>query len=379
MCSNMQDEFSLFGYGFIAVHVGAGYHSLLHEKDYKQACRAACAEAMKAIKQGFSAKDVVTNAITALEDFPCTNAGIGSNLTKLGTVECDASIMDGNSSAFGAVGALKGIRNPIQVANKLLEGDMTGPSALGLISPIFLAGEGAFLWAVDHGFIACCDEDMITDRSVQTWKRCKSRLELTDVDHKPKTFSLENLCNVSNEGNHMDTVGAVCMDRHGHLCAGVSSGGVIYKIPGRIGQTSIYGSGCWATSRQVNKVGVACCTSGCGEHLVKTMLARECAKLALTRDAVSAVQEGLEDVFLGSPFLSSLEHKLGGVLLLRVEEGETADDCTVDLVWGHTTESMCVGYMTEQDKRPKARLSRIQKGQQHPVLLEGTVYRPPHR
>lgn len=67
MCSNMQDEFSLFGYGFIAVHVGAGYHSLLHEKDYKQACRAACAEAMKAIKQGFSAKDVVTNAITALE------------------------------------------------------------------------------------------------------------------------------------------------------------------------------------------------------------------------------------------------------------------------------------------------------------------------
>lgn len=66
---------------------------------------------MKAIKRGFSAKDVVTIAITTLEDFPCTNAGIGSNLTKSGTVECDASIMDGQSLTFGAVGALKGQLN----------------------------------------------------------------------------------------------------------------------------------------------------------------------------------------------------------------------------------------------------------------------------
>ncbi|XP_044166641.1 threonine aspartase 1-like [Acropora millepora] len=116
-----------------------------------------------------------------------------------------------------------------------------------------------------------------------------------------------------------------------------------------------------------------------GEHLVKTTLAKECAKLALTRDAVSVVREGPEDVFLCSPFLRSVEHKLGGVLLLRVEEGETANDCTVDLVWGHTTEIMSVGYITEQDKRPKVRLSRLQKGQQRPLLVEGTVYRPPHR
>lgn len=112
---------------------------------------------------------------------------------------------------------------------------------------------------------------------------------------------------------------------------------------------------------------------------MKSILAKECAKLASSRDAVSAVQEGLEDVFLGSPFLSTVEQKLGGVLLLRVEEEETADDCTVDLVWGHTTESMCIGYMTEQDKRPKVRLSRLHKGQQHPLLVEGTVYRLPHR
>lgn len=375
----MQDpNSSPFGLGFVAVHVGAGYHSASHENDYKQACRAACAEAMKAIKQGFSAKDIITIAITTLEDFPCTNAGIGSNLTKSGVVECDASIMDGKSLAFGAVGALKGIQNPIQVAGKLLEEDTRGPSILGLIPPIFLAGEGAYQWAVEHGLTTCLDEDLITDRSIQTWKRCKSRLEICDVDrHKP--CPLENLCNLSNEDDHMDTVGAVCVDTHGHLCAGVSSGGVVYKTPGRIGQAGIYGSGCWATRREANQVGVACCTSGCGEHLIKSTLAKECANLALTRDAVTAVQEGLSDIFLGSPFLSSVDQKLGGVLLLRVEGGEDINDCTVDLVWGHTTESMCIGYMAEQDKKSKVRLSRLQKGQQQPLLVEGTVYRVPHR
>ncbi|MCI21821.1 isoaspartyl peptidase/L-asparaginase, partial [Trifolium medium] len=41
-------------------------------------------------------------------DDPCTNAGRGSNLTENGSVECDASVMDGKSGAFGAVGAVPG-------------------------------------------------------------------------------------------------------------------------------------------------------------------------------------------------------------------------------------------------------------------------------
>ncbi|XP_074629714.1 threonine aspartase 1-like [Acropora palmata] len=99
----------------------------------------------------------------------------------------------------------------------------------------------------------------------------------------------------------MDTVGAVCMDRHGPLCAGFSSGGVIYKTPGRIGQVLLFFDQ-WSIT------------------------------------------------------------ELGGVLLLRVEEGETDNDCTVDLVWGHTTVSMCVGYITEQDKRPKVLTLSLPRG-----------------
>lgn len=322
ICNNFREDSNHLGIGFVAVHVGAGYHSPSHELEHKEACKAACSKAMTAIKRGFSAKDVVTIAIATLEDFSCTNAGIGSNLTKSGTVECDASIMDGQSLTFGAVGALKGVRNPIQVASKLLEEGMKGSSALGLIPPIFLAGEGAFQWAMENGLTTCHDEDLITDRSTQTWKKCKSRLQSShSVVDGHKKLRLENLCNLSNEDENMDTVGAVCMDSHGHLCAGVSSGGVVYKTPGRIGQAAVYGSGCWATRREPNQVGVACCTSGCGEHLIKTMLAKECATLALTRDAVHAVQEGLGDNFLGSTFLSSVEQKLGGVLLLGVEDG----------------------------------------------------------
>lgn len=381
ICNNLRQESNHMGLGFVAVHVGAGYHSVSHELEYKEACRTACSKAMKAVKRGFSAKDVVTIAITTLEDFSCTNAGIGSNLTKSGVVECDASIMDGKSLTFGAVGALKGVRNPIQVASKLLEEEMKGSSLspLGLIPPIFLTGEGAFQWAMEHGVTTCHDEDLITERSTQTWEKCKFSLQSSQnaVDGH-KRCRLENLCDLSNEDENLDTVGAVCMDAHGHLCAGVSSGGVVYKTPGRIGQAAVYGSGCWATRLEANQVGVACCTSGCGEHLIKTMLAKECATLALTKDAVSAIQEGLGDKFLGSAFLSSVEQKLGGVLLLRVEGGEDTKDCTVDLVWGHTTHSMCIGYMAQQDKKPKVRLSRLQKAQQDPLLVEGTVYRLPH-
>ncbi|XP_029187451.2 threonine aspartase 1-like [Acropora millepora] len=361
--------------GCVAVHIGAGFHSLSNESEYKEVCRAACSTAMEALKKGLSAKEIISVAITALEDLPCTNAGLGSNLTRSGTVECDASIMDGQSMGFGAVGALKGIRNPIQVACKLLEKELQGPSMSGLIPPCFLAGEGAFNWALEHGFCGCCDDDLITERSFQTWNKCRSRL--TEDSRRP--YQLENLCNFTSESETLDTVGAVCMDRRGNLCAGVSSGGVLFKTPGRIGQAALYGSGCWATSFDANQVGVACCTSGCGEHLMKTLLAKECASLALKSEAVAAVQEALTEKFLGASVLSSVKQKLGGVLLLRVDGEEAPNSYTADIVWGHTSDSMCIGYMTETDTRPKVRLSRLRAGQQVPLVVEGAVYRLPHR
>ena len=53
-------------------------------------------------------------------DWPWTNTGMRSNLTVSGTVECDASIMDGHTLQYGVVGPVQGVRNPIFVAESLL-------------------------------------------------------------------------------------------------------------------------------------------------------------------------------------------------------------------------------------------------------------------
>ncbi|KAK1425219.1 hypothetical protein QVD17_20566 [Tagetes erecta] len=92
---------------FVAVHVGAGYHSPINEKALRSAMKTACIAAASILRTGCGGcVDAVSAAIETLENDPCTNAGRGSNLTEDGHVECDASVMDGNSGAFGAVGAV---------------------------------------------------------------------------------------------------------------------------------------------------------------------------------------------------------------------------------------------------------------------------------
>ncbi|KAJ2581302.1 taspase, threonine aspartase, 1 [Coemansia sp. RSA 1836] len=94
---------------YIAVHVGAGYHSKSKERTYKAAMKKACRAAAEKLRLGGSASDAVESAIRVLEDSPATNAGIGSNLNRLGLVECDASIMSSQPDGFGAVGASTGM------------------------------------------------------------------------------------------------------------------------------------------------------------------------------------------------------------------------------------------------------------------------------
>lgn len=105
---------------FVAVHVGAGFHSEKNAKAYNLAMRRACRAAAAVLSQeSGTSLDAVAAAIRVLEDDECTNAGRGSNLTEDGQVECDASVMDGHSGAFGAVGAVPGVQNAIEVAMHL--------------------------------------------------------------------------------------------------------------------------------------------------------------------------------------------------------------------------------------------------------------------
>lgn len=86
---------------------------------------------------GGSALDAVVKATVVLEDSPMTNAGFGSNLTMNGTVECDASVMDGSSLQFGAVGAVSGIKNPVLLAKRLCE-QQSVKFAYGRIPPRYI-------------------------------------------------------------------------------------------------------------------------------------------------------------------------------------------------------------------------------------------------
>ncbi|KAM5218646.1 threonine aspartase 1 isoform 10-T11 [Hipposideros larvatus] len=166
--------------GFVLVHAGAGYHSESKAKEYKHVCKRACQKAIEKLQAGALATDAVTAALVELEDSPFTNAGMGSNLNLLGEIECDASIMDGKSLNFGAVGALSGIKNPVSVANRLLCEGQKGKLSAGRIPPCFLVGEGAYRWAVDHGIPSCPPNIMTTRFSLAAFKRNKRKLELAE-------------------------------------------------------------------------------------------------------------------------------------------------------------------------------------------------------
>ncbi|KAL5716624.1 hypothetical protein ACHQM5_009762 [Ranunculus cassubicifolius] len=177
----MEEESSRF---FIAIHVGAGYHAPSNEKSLKSAMNRACLAAASILQKGShpcSCLDAVSAAIKVLEDDPCTNVGRGSNLTEDEDVECDASVMDGDSGAFGAVGAVPGVRNPIEIATLLAKEQMMGSSLLGRIPPMFLVGEGARKWAKSKGLISPVTEEdtewLVTERAKAQWLKYRRMLD----------------------------------------------------------------------------------------------------------------------------------------------------------------------------------------------------------
>ena len=89
--------------------------------------------------QGKSALEAACAVLCILEDAPLTNAGFGSNLNEIGEVECDAGVMvsyvDTNQTQFGAVAAVKGVKNPINLAKEIIL-YQNEPRLLGRIPPL---------------------------------------------------------------------------------------------------------------------------------------------------------------------------------------------------------------------------------------------------
>ena len=226
----------------LMVHGGAGS---IEEADPEGAahlagCRAAARAGHAVLKAGGSAVDAVVAAVTALEDDAVFNAGTGSALTEAGEVECDASVMSG-AGAAGAVGALRDIKNPVRLARLVME----------RTAHVLLVGAGADAFAAKQGVKRLPAGALVTEGARSRWQAALARR--STPAGQPTG----------------GTVGCVARDAEGHVAAATSTGGVVLKLAGRVGDSALIGAGTYADDR----AGAASCT-GLGEAFMKAAAAK---------------------------------------------------------------------------------------------------------
>ena len=195
----------------LIVHGGAGGDPD-DKPTYREALGEALARGWAVLRRGGAALDAIEATIQALEDHPRLNAGYGSALTERGTVECDASIMEGDALQAGAVGAVSGVRSAIGLARRILEDGRH----------ILLVGDGALTFARDQGLPLCPPDALATDRQRQSLAKHLAARQGAGAPHA--------------SGAVGGTVGAVAIDVHGCIVAGTSTGGYTGKRPGRVGR-----------------------------------------------------------------------------------------------------------------------------------------------
>lgn len=229
----------------LVVHGGAGIitREQLGDREsmFSDVLRSALSAGYDAWKAGKSSVDIVTYAVSILEDSPLFNAGRGSVLTHAGAVEMDAALMQGRDLAAGAVSQLTTARNPIHVARHIMEN-----------SPfVMLAGAGADLYVSDNGLPQEDHDYFITE----------ARQTQLNQQRASGTISLS-------EDNKFGTVGAVAVDHLGDIAAATSTGGMTNKHYGRVGDSPIIGSGTFADNRSC-----AISATGHGEYFIRTTCA----------------------------------------------------------------------------------------------------------
>src|SRR5579872_2973180 len=198
------------------------------------------------LERGGTALDAFEEAVVIMEDDETFDAGRGSFLNREGKVQLDALIMDGGTLRAGGVGCVEHIANPIRAARKVLSE-----------SPhVYFVAEGAERFAKQHGIPLCKNEDLIIPREVE---RLREFQDLTTGEGQ-ELFAPE----ISH-----DTVGAIALDNSGNIAAATSTGGTLNKAPGRLGDSSLIGCGCYADNQSA-----AASTTGWGEPIMKLVLAK---------------------------------------------------------------------------------------------------------
>jgi beta-aspartyl-peptidase (threonine type) len=240
----------------------------------------------KVLERGGAALDAVEEAVVVMEDDETFDAGRGSFLNRDGKVQLDALIMDGSTLRTGGVGCVEHLRNPVRAARKILSE-----------SPhVYFVAEGAEQFAAEHGIPLCENTDLIIPREIERLREFQSRLTSESQEDARDLFAPT----ISH-----DTVGAVALDSDGNIAAATSTGGTLNKAPGRLGDSSLIGCGCYADNKSA-----AASTTGWGEPIMKLVLAKWAADRVLAGNLPEwAAAEAIN-------YLESRLNGHGGMILL---------------------------------------------------------------
>ncbi len=242
----------------IAIHGGAGVIDPAKMTPQRAASyRAGLAAALDAgyaiLERGGSSLDAVTAAVRTMEDDPQFNAGRGAVLNHEGDAELDAAIMDGHGPRAGAVAGVRHVRNPVELARLVME---KSPHVL-------LVAEGAEEFALEQGVVLV----------PRDYFRTEARARELDEARQTQAGQLK-----AASPGATGTVGAVALDRAGHLAAATSTGGLTNKHRGRVGDSPIVGAGTYADD-------ASCAVSGTGqgEFFIRQVVAYDICALVQYR------------------------------------------------------------------------------------------------
>jgi len=295
----------------LMIHGGAGALDNFEDEEtavrYLESARIILEHGREMLSKGGGAVEVVESCASQLEDDPLFNAGCGSVLNELGRVEMDAGIMGGRDLAAGAVAAVSNIANPVQLARLVMDGG----------EHVMLIGEGAMRFADHCGVANAPDHYFLTEKRVAQWEQARLKQRVM-LDH--------DAAGVDAQQQKDGTIGAVARDLAGNLAAATSTGGMVNKRMGRVGDSPIIGAGVYADNETC-----AVSATGNGEDFMRTVIAKTIADVLYFRggDARSAAAEGIA-------YLKRKVAGRGGVIVI-----DSAGNCAAEF----TTKRMLHGWI----------------------------------
>jgi L-asparaginase / beta-aspartyl-peptidase len=290
----------------LMIHGGAGALEDLQAEASEEVFRTSIIgileQGRQRLAKGDRALDVVEYCVTLLENDKLYNAGCGSVLNADGQVEMDAALMNGSDLRAGAVACIKQIKNPISLARRVLEHG----------EHVLLVGAGAAEFAEFCQMPTVPDSYFITEARIKQLAAAQAAGRMT-LDHeriKP--------------AQKLGTVGAVARDTGGNLAAATSTGGLVNKRWGRVGDTPIVGAGVFADNETC-----AVSATGYGEQFLRTVLAKTISDSVYFQqlDAVGAAQAGID-------YLVAKVNGDGGVIVIDTAGRCAAAQSTSGLIRG---------------------------------------------